>query len=138
MKILLLAAIFSTASFAQVDEKCKPLEKLISQINNKKRYNYSSVNKVMSLSQTLKCDDGVNIQGISNIIVQSLVKDFVRTMKVASKNDKALSFVVSHVSSSKESRGLSVITENTKKFCSKDRKAECLKVAEAARAALKE
>ncbi len=139
MKIVLVLSIFlSFSAHAQLTEKCKPLEKLIGKISDKKRYNYSSVNKIMTLSQTSKCDDGSYAEGMSDIVVQALAKDFVRTMKVASKNEKALNFVVAHVNSTTESKDLAMITENAQKICPKDRKAACLKVDEAARNAMKE
>lgn len=139
MKIfLVLSALFSFSAQAQITEKCKPLEKLIGKISDKKRYNYSSVNKIMTLSQASRCDDGIYAQGMSDIVVQALAKDFVRTMKVASKTEKALSFVVAHVNSKTQSKELAMITENAQKICPKDKRAACLKVDEAARSAMKE
>lgn len=138
MKKVLFLSIFLTAGAqAQLPEKCKPLEKLIGNISDKKRYNYSSVNKIMTLSQSSKCDDGSYAQGMSDIVVQSLAKDFVRTMKVASKNEKALNFVVAHVNSTTGSKDLAMVTENAQKICPKDKRAACMKVDEAARSAMR-
>lgn len=137
MKCLIFAFLISTSTYAQTAEKCKSLEKTIISINDKKRFNYSSVNKVITLSEPSGCGEA-NAANISDIIVQSLAKDFVRTMKVATKTPKTLDFVTAYINSTTDEKDLAIITQNAQKFCPKDKKEACARVDSAARAAMKE
>lgn len=133
----LLTLVFMGSVQGQTLEKCKPLEKLIVKINDKKRFNYSSVNKMIILSESTKCGDVQYAAGISDIVVRALVNDFVRTVKVAGKNTNSLSFVVAHIDSSTESANLTRITDNVLKICPRDKRAVCTKIAEAAKIAMR-
>lgn len=141
MKTVFIFSLLSLISMASVQgqtlEKCKPLEKLIGKINDKKRFSYSSVNKMIILSESTKCEDVHYTAGISDIVVRALVNDFVRTVKVAGKNTNSLSFVVAHIDSSTESVDLTKITDNVLKICPREKRAVCTKIDEAVQKAKK-
>jgi hypothetical protein len=134
--LVILVFIIFTISFAQSAVLCKPLEDLISKINNKKRYNYSSVNKIYNLHRTSKCEGSTYDIGISKAVVQSLVFDFVRSMKVAGKNENAEDFVVKYVGDSTDKSNLEKILESANTICPREKKDACDKVAKAARKSL--
>ena len=132
MRIFLILFISFSAN-ALTTEQCKSLDELIGKINNKKLYNFSSVNKILNLSRSTKCDDGAYAENMSNIVAKSLVMDYVRTIKVAGKNQNATNFVIGHISETSERADLVKIVDNSLKICPEDKKNLCKKIESIAR-----
>ena len=136
---LVIMIIFSAVSVeAQTNDKCKSLDNLIGKISNKKLYNYSSVNKIFSLSRTSKCDVGAYAGNMAEIVVKSLALDFIRTLKVAGKNKNVEEFVAGHVNATASNNDLKKVLDNSQSMCTNDKKDLCRKLELNVKIAMKE
>ncbi|MBC7426998.1 MAG: hypothetical protein H7336_00210 [Bacteriovorax sp.] len=134
--LIFFALTLSPLAFSQTAGKCKTLDELIRKISSKKRYNFSSVNKIYNLNRTLKCD-GAYAEGMSNIVVQALVMDYVRTLKVAGKTQSATDFVLSHIAAIADKAYLVKVVDNSMKICPRNKKELCKKIETEARKGIK-
>lgn len=136
--IILLAFIATSNVYSQTADRCKPLDDTILKIMNKKLYNFSSFNKIYNSSRITKCDDGAFAESMSHIVVQALILDFVRTIKVAGKNKEATYFLLSHLSPSNDGSDLRKVMDNATKMCPNKQRELCKNIMVTSKNAIKE
>lgn len=148
IKLFTIFLIVLPASFALSETKtevpewvarCKPLENAIEDVAKSKNYDEHALTQIFQLNkQAPTCDDGSYGEGISDLTVKALAKDYKSVVKTASDNKEMLAFILKHIDATTDWNDLDRVAQNSIRQCPKGHKDICKRIESASKAASKE